>query len=129
MRKRRAISLNDGRATGSGAQHCSIRNFHSGSQELGTGGLSVLLTMPPAAKERGHQSRHESHIIEGRNYKTKSPIKSFSVLISRNPTLPLQLIVENLQKNCYLLLDTCDWLKWGRQKVWPLESQYSSCTT
>lgn len=46
-RRRLAISVKDGRAVGSGAQHCSIRLLHSVSQELGTGGLSVLLTMPP----------------------------------------------------------------------------------
>ena len=46
-RRRLAISVKDGLAAGSGAQHCSISLLHSGSQELGTGGLSVLLTMPP----------------------------------------------------------------------------------
>ena len=44
---RPAISVKAGRCEGSGDQHCSISLRHSGSQFAGTGGLSVLFTMPP----------------------------------------------------------------------------------
>jgi len=47
-RSRPAISVKAGRCAGSGAQHCSMSLLHSGSHEAGTGGLSVLFTMPPA---------------------------------------------------------------------------------
>ena len=43
-----AISVKAGRCAGSGAQHCSMSLLHSGSHDAGTGGLSVLFTMPPA---------------------------------------------------------------------------------
>lgn len=43
------ISVNDGLASGSGDQHSSISFPHSGSQRCGTGGLSVLFTIPPSS--------------------------------------------------------------------------------
>lgn len=46
-RRRPAISVKHGRTVGSGAQHSSISLLHSGSQELGMGGLRVLFTIPP----------------------------------------------------------------------------------
>jgi hypothetical protein len=49
-RRRPAISVKAGRCAGSGAQHCSISRLHSGSHDAGTGGLSVLFTIPPATK-------------------------------------------------------------------------------
>lgn len=49
-----AISVNAGRCAGSGAQHCSMSLLHSGSHDAGTGGLSVLFTMPPAKRVRSH---------------------------------------------------------------------------
>jgi hypothetical protein len=45
-----AISVKLGRSDGSVDQHCSISDLHSGSQESGTCGRRVLLTMPPAYK-------------------------------------------------------------------------------
>jgi hypothetical protein len=42
------ISVNDGLASGSEAQHSSINFLHPVSQCSGTGGLSVLLTIPPS---------------------------------------------------------------------------------
>lgn len=45
------ISVKDGRTAGLGAQHCSIKVLHSGSQELGMVGLNVLLTMPPVHRQ------------------------------------------------------------------------------
>lgn len=44
-----ATSVKDGRWAGSGAQHCSISLFQPRSQFGGTGGLSVLFTIPPAS--------------------------------------------------------------------------------
>lgn len=41
------ISVNEGRASGSRDQHCSISFLHSGSQCLGMGGLRVFFTIPP----------------------------------------------------------------------------------
>lgn len=43
------ISVNDGLASESGDQHSSISFPHSGSQRCGTGGLSVLFTIPPSS--------------------------------------------------------------------------------
>lgn len=43
------ISVNDGRAAGSGDQHCSISFRHSGSQQSGTGGRRVLFIIPPSS--------------------------------------------------------------------------------
>lgn len=45
-RKQLAISVKEGRWSGSAAQHCSINLFQFGSHELGTGGLSVLFKIP-----------------------------------------------------------------------------------
>ena len=42
-----AISVKVGLSNGSAAQHLSIRDLQSGSQFSGTGGLNVLLIMPP----------------------------------------------------------------------------------
>ena len=78
-RKRLVISVNDGRAKGSGAQHCSISNLHSESQKLGTGGLRVLLTMPPA-KERVHSKTAERHV---NNKAIPASIKSCDTFIGK----------------------------------------------
>lgn len=43
------ISVNDGLASGSGDQHSSMSFPQSGSQRCGTGGLSVLFTIPPSS--------------------------------------------------------------------------------
>ena len=43
-----AILVKLGLSDGSEDQHLSISDFHSGSQDSGTGGLKVLLTIPPA---------------------------------------------------------------------------------
>lgn len=43
-----AISVKLGLSDGSDDQHLSMSDFHSGSQNSGTGGLKVLLTIPPA---------------------------------------------------------------------------------
>lgn len=62
-RKRLAISVKDGRAVGSGAQHCSISILHSGSQKFGMCGLKVLFTMPPAYMVKRHDIyRHSTSI-------------------------------------------------------------------
>lgn len=42
-----AISVKVGLSDGSDDQHLSINNVHSGSQDSGTGGRKVLLTIPP----------------------------------------------------------------------------------
>jgi len=82
-RKRLAISVNDGRAMGSGAQHCSISNLHSGSQKLGTGGLKVLLTMPPAG-ERDTETTKKRLV----NYEaTPVSIKSCDIYLLANTNL------------------------------------------
>lgn len=47
MRKRLAICVKEGLATGFGAQHSSISVFHSRSQWLGMAGRNVLFTIPP----------------------------------------------------------------------------------
>lgn len=47
-----AISVKVGRSDGSVDQHCSISDLHSGSQESGTAGRRVLLTMPPAKSRK-----------------------------------------------------------------------------
>lgn len=40
--------MNEGRASGSVDQHCSINFLHSGSQRSGTGGRRVFFKIPPA---------------------------------------------------------------------------------
>jgi hypothetical protein len=40
-------SVKLGLAEGSADQHCSISDLHWGSQDSGTGGRSVLFTIPP----------------------------------------------------------------------------------
>jgi hypothetical protein len=82
-RKRLVISVNDGRAKGSGAQHCSISNLHSESQKLGTGGLRVLLTMPPA-KERVHSTTAKRRV---NNKAIPVSIKSCVTHLSANNNL------------------------------------------
>lgn len=47
MRNWLAISVKLGLSDGSADQHLSIKDLHSGSHDSGTGGLSVLLTIPP----------------------------------------------------------------------------------
>jgi hypothetical protein len=42
------ISVKLGLSDGSADQHCSINALHWGSQDSGTGGRSVLFTIPPA---------------------------------------------------------------------------------
>lgn len=42
-----AISVKLGLSNGSEDQHLSISDLQSGSQDSGTGGLNVLLTIPP----------------------------------------------------------------------------------
>lgn len=46
-----AISVKLGLSDDSDAQHRSIKDFHSGSHVSGTGGRSVLLTIPPANRK------------------------------------------------------------------------------
>lgn len=41
------ISVNDGRASGSADQHCSISFLHSGSHCSGIGGRRVFFKIPP----------------------------------------------------------------------------------
>lgn len=41
------ISVNDGRASGSADQHCSISFLHSGSHRSGIGGRRVFFKIPP----------------------------------------------------------------------------------
>lgn len=47
MRKWLAMSVKLGLSTGSADQHLSIKDLQPGSHDSGTGGLSVLLTIPP----------------------------------------------------------------------------------
>jgi hypothetical protein len=43
-----AISLKGGLSEGSFDQHCTIRELHHGSHDLGTSGRNVLPRIPPA---------------------------------------------------------------------------------
>lgn len=55
-RKLCAISVKFGLSDGSDDQHLSISDLHSGSQDSGTSGRNVLLTMPPEFSIEGNPS-------------------------------------------------------------------------